>query len=138
MAYNNKLAYASQDADGVVQDIKGYKPNGYNGDFGIVAPNIYFKGDFEEELATQTFYDVPAPMASMEKVDAEKGQQKGYKNLSFKSVNLPSEQTASKTSNPFFTILQHHDIILCCGKWLCMCGYGGAVYPKPRDGYTSK
>ena len=87
MAYNKKLAFASQDADGVVQEIKGYQPEGFNGEFGIVAPNIYFKGDFEEELATQTFHDVPAPMASMAKVDAEKGQQNGYKNLSFKSVN---------------------------------------------------
>ena len=86
MAKSEKLAYANQDDDGVVLDIRGYDSNGYNGEYGIVLPNIIFIGDFEEELATQTFYDVPKPMKEMEKVDAEKGQQRGYKNLSFKSA----------------------------------------------------
>ena len=85
MAYSEKLEYSPQDAEGVVQDIKGYKNVGYNGELGIVAPNIYFKGDFEEELATQKFYDVPPAWGEMAKVDEEKGQQKGYKNLSFRS-----------------------------------------------------
>ena len=79
MAKSEKLMYADQDDNGIVQDIRGYEPNGYDGEFGIVLPSIIFVGDFEEELATQTFYDVPAPMKEMEKVDAEKGQQKGIK-----------------------------------------------------------
>jgi len=91
MAYTDKLAYASQDAEGVVQDIQGYKSQGYNGELGIVAPNIYFKGDFEEELATQTFHEVPPAWGEMAKVDKEKGQQKGYKNLSFKSADGTNE-----------------------------------------------
>ena len=99
MAYNEKLEYASQDADGVVQEIKGYQPKGYDGELGIVAPNIIFKGNFEEELATQTFYDVPPAMPSMAKVDEEKGQQKGYKNLSFKSVNGRNEDYNPKNDD---------------------------------------
>lgn len=87
MAYSDKLAYATQNDEGVVQDIKGYEPEGYDGEFGIYASNIYFVGDFEEELATQTFYDVPAPVKQMAEVDRQKGQQTGYKNLSFKSID---------------------------------------------------
>jgi len=102
MAYNTKLAYAPQDADGVVQDIKGYKNVGYNGELGIVAPNIYFKGDFEEELATQTFHEVPKAWGEMAKVDEEKGQQKGYKNLSFKSADGTTE-SYNQASEDYWT-----------------------------------
>ena len=86
---STKLLYASQDENGIVQDIQGYKPEGYNGEFGIVLPNITFKGDFEEELADQTFYDVPdaTEVPEMLAVDGKKGQQAGYKNLCFKGPN---------------------------------------------------
>jgi hypothetical protein len=102
MAYNDKLAYAPQDADGVVQDIKGYKDVGYNGELGIVAPNIYFKGDFEEELATQSFHEVPKAWGEMAKVDKEKGQQDGYKNLSFKSADGTNE-SYNQASEDYWT-----------------------------------
>ena len=35
MAKSEKLAYASQTDEGVVQDIKGYQPKGYNGELGV-------------------------------------------------------------------------------------------------------
>jgi hypothetical protein len=86
MAKSDKLAYADQTDDGVVTDIKGYIPKGYDGEFGVYSSNIYFVGDFEEELATQKFYDPAPPMPEMAEVDRQKGQQNGYKNLSFKSA----------------------------------------------------
>ena len=81
MAKSDKLAYAEQTDDGVVTDIKGYNPKGYDGEFGVYSSNIYFVGDFEEELATQKFYDPAPPMPEMAEVDRQKGQQNGYKNL---------------------------------------------------------
>ncbi len=69
----------------VVQEIKGHKDVGYKPSTGIFASNTIFAGDFEDELANVTFYDVPQSHKEMEKVDAYKGQQAGYKNCSFRS-----------------------------------------------------
>jgi hypothetical protein len=119
MAYNEKLAYAPQDADGVVQDIKGYKDVGYNGELGIVAPNIYFKGDFEEELATQTFHDVPKAWGEMAKVDEEKdnktvtktclsNQQTEQMNLTTRPVKITGLKKIQKITNgPLLTMTVH-------------------------------
>ena len=69
----------------VVQEIKGHKDVGYKPSTGIFASNTIFAGDFEDELDNVTFYDVPQSHKEMEKVDAYKGQQAGYKNCSFRS-----------------------------------------------------
>ena len=53
----------------VVQEIKGHKDVGYKPSTGIFASNTIFAGDFEDELANVTFYDVPQSHKEMEKVD---------------------------------------------------------------------
>lgn len=68
-------------------DILEYNPHGYNTDTGIFVPNMRFIGDFEQELATQTFYDVPVPQEEVTEIDNTTGVRTVYRNLSFKSAD---------------------------------------------------
>ena len=78
MKFDYKLSHATENKDGSSPEEQYYKSKGYDGELGIVAPNIYFRGGFEEELKHIEFHVAPN-FSDLSKP--------GYRFMSFKSAD---------------------------------------------------
>jgi hypothetical protein len=69
----------------IIKDVYENKNNGYKPTTGVYISNTIFQGEFDKEIKTAEFFEVPTTFKEVSNHDDKKGLQSNYKTVSLKS-----------------------------------------------------